>query len=92
MAAGIYNSWIEKSLGKLADLMPGRYAKFEASSGLIASIDRYAYRLPKAPETSADETEVGAATDSGDPVSQPDSAIEVESAHEDHAGQIVAGR
>jgi tetratricopeptide (TPR) repeat protein len=92
MAGGIYNSWIEKSLGKLAELMPGRYAKFEASSGLIASIDSYAYRLPKTAETAAEETEVGAGTDSGDPASQPDSAIEVESAQEDHAGQTVAAR
>jgi hypothetical protein len=28
--------------------MPGRYAKFEASSGLIASLERYAYESPKA--------------------------------------------
>jgi hypothetical protein len=48
MAAGIYNPWIDKSLGRLAVLVPGRYAKFEASSGLIASLDRYAYESPKA--------------------------------------------
>jgi tetratricopeptide (TPR) repeat protein len=48
MAAGIYNPWIDKSLGKLAVLVPGRYAKFEASSGWIASLDRYAYESPKA--------------------------------------------
>jgi TolA-binding protein len=92
MFAGIYNSWIEKSLGKLADLMPGRYAKFEESSGLIASIDRYAYRLPKAPEAAEDETEAGTAADAGGPAPQPDPAVEVESAHEDHAGQTVAAR
>ena len=33
---------------QLAKLMPGRHAKFEASSGLIASIDTYAYRAPRA--------------------------------------------
>ncbi len=48
MAGGIYNPWIDKSLGKLAVLVPGRYAKFEASSGWIASLDRYAYESPKA--------------------------------------------
>jgi len=47
MAAGVYNQWIESSLGKLAELVPGRYAKFEASSGFIDSIDRYAYRSPE---------------------------------------------
>ncbi len=48
MTAGVYNRFTEKSLEKLAVLMPGRYAKFEESSGLIASIDRYAYRMPNA--------------------------------------------
>ncbi|MFU8815526.1 MAG: tetratricopeptide repeat protein [Pseudomonadales bacterium] len=48
LAAGVYNRWIEKSLDRLADLMPGRYAKHESSSGFLASIDTYAYQLPGA--------------------------------------------
>ncbi|MET0986908.1 MAG: tetratricopeptide repeat protein [Steroidobacteraceae bacterium] len=47
--SGIYNPWIEKSLAKLALLMPARYAKGEISSGFLGSIDRYAYRAPAAP-------------------------------------------
>lgn len=39
MTQGVYNAWIVKSFDRLATLMPGRYAKPEASSGLIASID-----------------------------------------------------
>jgi hypothetical protein len=46
--AGVYNDWIEKSLAKLALLMPARYAKAEVSSGFLGSIDRYAYRAPSA--------------------------------------------
>jgi tetratricopeptide (TPR) repeat protein len=46
MATGMFNPWIEKSIARLGDLMPGRYAKFEASSGLIASIDTYVYQTP----------------------------------------------
>jgi hypothetical protein len=46
MRTGIYNAWIDKSLGKLADLMPARYAKGEISSGFLGSIDRYAYSAP----------------------------------------------
>ena len=60
---GVYNRWIEKSLAQLGELMPGRYAKFEKSSGLIASVDRYAYRAPKPPVADA----VGPASDSSDP-------------------------
>ena len=55
MAAGVYNPWIEKSLARLAVLMPGRYAKFEASSGFIDSIDTYAYHPPSAPGTDPDD-------------------------------------
>jgi tetratricopeptide (TPR) repeat protein len=46
--AGVFNAWTEKSLSKLAELMPGRYAKSEMSSGFIGAIDRYVYRSPLA--------------------------------------------
>jgi tetratricopeptide (TPR) repeat protein len=80
MAAGIYNPWIEKSLAKLSELMPGRYAKFEASSGLIASIDSYEYQAPNA-RGAADD-----ATESGEPASQSDSA-----SAEPHQSSVAAG-
>jgi len=48
---GLFNPWIERSLGKLADLMPGRYAKLEISPGFLDSMTVYAYRVPGAPET-----------------------------------------
>jgi len=50
LANGVFNPWIEKSLDHLADLMPGRYAKFEISTGFLDSIDTYAYRSPGAPD------------------------------------------
>jgi len=46
--AGVFNSWTEKSLGRLAEIMPGRYGKPELSSGFPVAIDRYAYQLPAA--------------------------------------------
>jgi hypothetical protein len=49
LAIGVYNPWVQKSLDKLAVLMPGRYAKNEISGGFVGSIDRYAYRMPIAP-------------------------------------------
>jgi hypothetical protein len=49
LAGGIYNPWVQKSLDKLAVLMPGRYAKNEISGGFVGSIDSYAYRMPIAP-------------------------------------------
>ncbi|MCC2638241.1 MAG: hypothetical protein K0Q68_1960 [Moraxellaceae bacterium] len=38
IALGVYNPWIDKSLSRLATLMPGRYARPEASSGYIATL------------------------------------------------------
>jgi tetratricopeptide (TPR) repeat protein len=34
---GVFNSWTEKSLNRLTELMPGRYAKHEMSSGFLDS-------------------------------------------------------
>src|SRR5262249_56399432 len=33
--SGVFTEWTEKSLSKLTELMPGRYAKSEMSSGFI---------------------------------------------------------
>ena len=54
---GVYNEWIDKSLQKLARLVPARYDKPEEESPLIASLDSYVYAIghpkptaPQAPE------------------------------------------
>jgi len=60
LASGVYNAWTDKSLARLAQLMPGRYAKPEASSGWIASLDGWSYRTPKAPAPAADPTQIAA--------------------------------
>jgi hypothetical protein len=44
--AGVFNEWTEKSLDRLAKLVPGRYAKDEMSSGFLDSIDGYVYQPP----------------------------------------------
>jgi hypothetical protein len=46
--AGVFNAWTQKSLSRLAELVPGRYAKNEMSSGFIGAIDHYVYRSPLA--------------------------------------------
>jgi tetratricopeptide (TPR) repeat protein len=46
LQAGVFNPWTEKSLGKLADLVPGRYAKNEISGGFVRAIDSYVYLSP----------------------------------------------
>ncbi|MEJ2515265.1 MAG: tetratricopeptide repeat protein [Gammaproteobacteria bacterium] len=49
LVSGVFNPWVENSLDKLAELMPGRYAKFEISPGFLASLESYAYQVPNAP-------------------------------------------
>jgi cellulose synthase operon protein C len=46
LQAGVFNEWTEKSLRRLTELMPGRYAKGEMSSGFLGAIDGYVYRSP----------------------------------------------
>jgi tetratricopeptide (TPR) repeat protein len=92
MGSGVYNRWIEKSLAKLAVLMPGRYAKFEWSSGLIDSIDSYAYRAPSTRPTRRSEIEVDEIPHTEPPDSEPEASFEAESAQQRPADlHVVAG-
>ncbi|MFZ2161068.1 MAG: tetratricopeptide repeat protein [Sideroxyarcus sp.] len=43
MQLGVFSTWIDKSLGKLATLLPAAYARREQSTGFIDSIDGYRY-------------------------------------------------
>ena len=53
MRAGNFNTWIEKSMGRLAEMVPGRYAKKEMSSGFLDAIDSFVYRHPVQPVPAA---------------------------------------
>ena len=44
---GVYNEWIEKSLGKLAKLVPARYDKPEEPSGIVSSLETYIYEIDR---------------------------------------------
>lgn len=68
LAGGIYNPWVQKSLDRLALMMPGRYAKNEISGGYVGSIDTYAYQMPKAPQIIVDDQDDGDTQNSGEPV------------------------
>jgi tetratricopeptide (TPR) repeat protein len=85
--AGIYNAWIDKSLAKLAQLMPARYAKDELSGGFLGSIDRYAYRAPAASlsDIAAVEGEQGVRADA----SKPDGSSTEVAAEPSQSGETV---
>ncbi len=63
--AGVFNEWTEKSLGRLTELMPGRYTKPEMSSGFLDAIDNYVYRSPVSQVSGAKSG--NAATTPGEP-------------------------
>jgi tetratricopeptide (TPR) repeat protein len=46
LRAGAFNSWTEKSLSRLTELMPGRYAKHETSSGFLGATDSHVEGSP----------------------------------------------
>src|SRR5262249_28931597 len=69
--AGVFNAWTEKSLSRLAEMVPGRYAKNEMSSGFIDAIDRYAYRSPLAQAASQTASNAGTAPSKPDQTTQP---------------------
>jgi tetratricopeptide (TPR) repeat protein len=64
--AGVLDEWTEKSLNRLAELMPGRYAKKEESSGFLGGIDSYVYRAP------ASQVSVPASSDAQTTTGKPD--------------------
>jgi cellulose synthase operon protein C len=90
MIAGVFNPWIQKSLDRLAVMMPGRYAKHEISSGFMGSIDIYAYRVPNAREPGAGEgTDLAPAVEPATP--QDVGAAGAESDTDDVREAVLAG-
>jgi len=47
LSVGVFSKWIDKSLDKLAELVPGRYAKAEVSTGALDSMLSYTYEVVK---------------------------------------------
>ncbi|WP_243370430.1 tetratricopeptide repeat protein [Geotalea sp. SG265] len=47
ISMGIYNSWIDKSLGRLAKLVPARYDKPEVASEIVTSLETYAFEIER---------------------------------------------
>jgi tetratricopeptide (TPR) repeat protein len=74
--AGVFNAWTEKSLGRLTDLMPGRYAKPEMSSGFRSAIDSSEYGAPVSQVSGSASGNAGEALT--EPVEPPVAPVNVE--------------
>jgi len=86
LRAGVFNSWTEKSLSRLAELMPGRYAKRETSSGFIDAIDSYVYRSPVSQVSLPTSTDADTTPGEAVQTTHPD-PIAVDDGVEEHANQ-----
>jgi len=88
ISRGVYNRWIDKSLQKLAKLVPARYDKPEEESPVITSLDSYVYSEPSAPKTPR-----GAAAQVGEAKrdAQPAAAKEAAKAEKPAPGAHVSG-
>jgi len=75
LRTGVFNDWTKKSLERLTELMPGRYAKPEMSIGFLTEIETYAYRSPSsqvlAPTTGNADTTPGKPDQTTQPTAQP---------------------
>jgi tetratricopeptide (TPR) repeat protein len=84
---GVYNAWTEKSLARLAELKPGRYAKSEISSGFLESIDQYTYYVPERPvlavESPLSQPSASAVGPDRSPVSGVDATNEADDSNSD---------
>ncbi len=87
IGAGVYNAWVEKSLARLAELSPARYANREASSGFVDSLESYAYRAPSAASA------VAPASAAPEPTVAPPAALDPEAAETvlEDVGEFDAG-
>jgi len=67
ISLGVYNEWIEKSLQKLAESVPGRYDKPEEASGILSSLQTYVFAINR-PAPADSEVSINAEPQSAEPV------------------------
>ncbi|WP_136514889.1 tetratricopeptide repeat protein [Geomonas edaphica] len=86
VSVGIYNDWVDKSLGRLAKLLPARYDKPEAATDIVASMDSFGYEIatpvaaPPAPAPTPVVSDAVAQPGEGTPAPQAEKSEKVEGA------------
>jgi len=76
ISLGIYNSWVDRSLERLAKFVPARYGKPEVPSEIVASLESYAFEVerPAAPAAPLVKEEAPAAAPSSAATVDPPAA------------------
>ncbi len=81
ISRGVYNAWIEKSLQKLAESVPARYARPEEASGIIGSADTYVFAVDRPAPADSDAATTGeSGTAASAPADEPRAATGSETA------------
>ncbi len=81
ISRGVYNAWVEKSLRKLAESVPARYARPEEESGIIGAADRYVFAIDRLAPADSDVAKiVGAGPAEPDQAEEPGSVTEPDAA------------
>ncbi len=95
ISRGVYNAWIEKSLQKLAESVPARYARPEEAGGIISSADTYVFAIDRPAPADSDaakieESDIAVPAQAEEPVSvtEPDTAAPAQG---DRTGQPPIG-
>ena len=63
LEAGVNSPWIEKSIARLGELVPARYARPEGSTGFLGQVDRYEYVKPAPAVVQGVPAEAGGSND-----------------------------
>ncbi len=87
IAAGVYNSWIDKSIERLAQFVPARYAKSEELCPLVEVPDGFAFYFAEKPENAT----LQAAEDSSAEVEPQEAETAVSALPEDTQQQSSGG-
>ena len=63
LEAGVNSPWIEKSIARLGQLVPARYARPEGTTGFLGQVDRYEYVKPAPAVVQGVPAEAGGSND-----------------------------
>jgi cellulose synthase operon protein C len=88
----VYNKWIDKSLQKLAVLMPARYDKPEAAGDIVASLSTFTFAVarPAPAESPATAPSTGTAADAAPQASEVPSTADTPVRTDEQAQETAA--
>jgi hypothetical protein len=66
ISRGVYNVWVEKSLRRLAEFVPARYAKPEETTGIVGSLETYVFVMNRPAAPAASDIHEGARAADGE--------------------------